>query len=70
MTMTTDIRLPIGLLFSLFGIILALFGFFGDPARYQQSLGVNVNLDWGVVLFFFGLVMLWLARRARRISQK
>ncbi len=67
--MTIDIRLPIGLLFSAFGLILILFGFFGDHSRYQQSLGVNVNLVWGVVLLLFGLIMLWLGRRGRRISQ-
>ncbi len=67
--MTIDIRLPIGLLFSTFGLILILFGLLGDHARYQQSLGVNVNLVWGVVLLLFGLIMLWLSRRGRRISQ-
>lgn len=56
--MWIDIRLPIGLLFSLLGFILLLFGLLGDPARYQQSLGVNINLLWGTVLLVFGLVML------------
>ena len=68
--MSTDIRFPIGLLFSLFGLILVLFGLWGDPSRYRQSLGVNVNLIWGVVLLHFGLLMLGLARRRQRISQK
>jgi hypothetical protein len=68
--MGIDIRLPIGILFSLLGLILAAYGFFGDPARYQQSLGVNINLGWGVVLLVFGLVMFVLGRRGMRAARR
>ncbi len=68
--MGIDIRLPIGILFSLLGLILASYGFFGAPARYQQSLGVNINLEWGVVLLVFGLVMLVLGRRGMRAARE
>jgi hypothetical protein len=61
--MGLDVRLPIGMLFSVLGILLTLFGAFSDPALYQRSLGVNVNLIWGVVLLAFGVVMLVLGRR-------
>ena len=61
--MATDIRLPIGLLFAILGIILTLFGAVGDKARYAQSLGININLGWGVVLLAFGIIMLALSRR-------
>ena len=61
--MGLDIRLPIGLLFTLLGAVLALYGLLGDPTIYQRSLGHNVNLSWGVVLLLFGLVMLFLGRR-------
>ncbi len=65
--MHLDVRLPIGLLFTLFGVILGLHGLLSDPAIYQaRSLGVNVNAWWGLVLFAFGLVMLGLAARAAR----
>lgn len=64
--MGIDIRLPIGILFTLLGLILGVYGAFGDPARYKQSLGVNVNFYWGIVLFAFGLVMLFLGRRGAR----
>ena len=63
--MGLDIRLPLGILFALLGAILTIFGVASDPARYQQSLGVNVNLYWGIVLLVFGLVMLLLARRSK-----
>ena len=58
-----DIRLPIGGLFAVLGTVLSVFGAVGDPAKYAQSLGVNVNLYWGIVMLIFGLVMLALGRR-------
>ena len=65
--MNLDVRLPIGLMFSLFGVLLAGFGLVSDPRIYaQHSLGINVNLGWGVVLLLFGVAMLALALRARR----
>lgn len=61
--MSLDIRYPIGWMFSLFGVILALFGLFGDKQIYARSLGVNINFDAGVGLLVFGLLMLLLAWR-------
>jgi hypothetical protein len=56
--MNFDLRLPIGALFTLYGALLALYGVFGDKAQYARSLGLNVNLIWGLVLLVFGLTML------------
>ena len=64
--MNLDLRLPIGLMFSAFGVMLTGYGLVSDDAIYARSLGVNVNLWWGLVLVVFGLVMLWLAMRGRR----
>ena len=50
-------------MFSIIGALLTVFGLASDPAIYQRSLGINVNLWWGLVLVAFGLVMLWLVRR-------
>ena len=61
--MKLDLRLPIGLMFSIIGAMLVLFGMVSDTAIYERSLGINVNLWWGVVLIVFGLTMLWLVRR-------
>ncbi len=66
--MGIDIRLPLGTLFSLLGLILIVYGAVSDPSRYQQSLGININVDWGIVLLIFGLLMLLLARRSARSS--
>ncbi len=61
--MKFDLRLPIGFLFSLFGGILVVTGFLTPPEAYAQSLGLNVNLYWGVVLCAFGGIMLGFALR-------
>jgi hypothetical protein len=53
-----DLRLPIGLLFSLLGLLLLGFGLLSDPALYRASLGVNVNLWWGLAMLVFGALML------------
>jgi hypothetical protein len=64
--MNFDLRLPLGIIFSLFGAILVVYGLVSDPMIYSRSLGFNVNLDWGLVLLAFGLIMLRLALKARR----
>ncbi len=65
--MNFDLRLPIGIMFSLFGAMLVIFGLGSDKTIYEQhSLGININLRWGLVLLVFGLAMLALAWRASR----
>ena len=64
--MTLDLRVPIGMMFGLVGALLAVYGVFSDPSIYQASLGINVNLWWGMVLLAFGLVMLVFALRAAK----
>ena len=65
--MKLDVRLPIGLMFTLFGLILVAFGLVSNQAIYEQhSLGININLYWGVVQLLFGIVMLGLALHAKR----
>jgi predicted MFS family arabinose efflux permease len=63
-----DIRLPIGLLFTILGLFLSGFGVFTGGSFYERSLGINVNLWWGLVLLIFGVLMTILAMRARRSS--
>lgn len=65
--MQLDIRLPMGLLFLLLGVILVAYGFTSDPAIYaRHSLGQNVNLFWGAIFASFGALMIWLARRSTK----
>jgi hypothetical protein len=61
-----DIRLPIGVMFVLFGSMLTGFGLVTDPALYARSLGINVNLWWGLVLLVVGLILLLLACLGKR----
>ncbi len=64
--MGVDIRIPIGLMFSVFGVILMVFGFLSDRAIYVRSLGINVNLYWGLLMLAFGGIMLLLGLRRQR----
>ena len=66
-----DLRYPMGMMFALVGAILAVYGVITNSSGmevkgiYQlHSLGVNVNLYWGLVLLAFGLVMLGMAHWA------
>ncbi len=62
--MGLDIRWPIGLMFSIVGVLLAGYGLCTGGEIYKCSLGININLIWGVVLLVFGAVMLALAKSA------
>ncbi len=63
-----DIRIPIGLMFTVFGVIISLLGLFtiSDTEMYKISLGVNVNLFMGVLMLVFGLLMLFFAFRKKK----
>ncbi|HEV8504431.1 MAG TPA: hypothetical protein VGQ53_03490 [Chitinophagaceae bacterium] len=62
-----DIKIPIGLMFFVFGVILTIYGFMtkNDAELYQKSLSHNVNLWMGVLMLVFGGVMLLLVRRKK-----
>jgi hypothetical protein len=65
--MGLDIRLPIGIIFSIYGIILMLYGAVADAAMFQEkSLGVNIDIWWGAAMLVFGAFMWALAFRASR----
>lgn len=57
--MHLDLRYPIGLLLTTYGVILALDGVFVRAT----VLGLNVNLYWGAVMMIGGAASLYLARR-------
>jgi hypothetical protein len=61
-----DIRVPLGVMFALIGALLAGYGLMSDPAMNQRSLGININLWWGLVLLALAAALLSLAWRARR----
>ncbi|MGD0893231.1 MAG: hypothetical protein ABR923_17035 [Terracidiphilus sp.] len=65
--MSLDLRIPMGLMFTLVGIILSAFGLRtnGSPI-YAAINGLNVNLWWGLVLLVFGLTMFLMGRRSQK----
>jgi hypothetical protein len=70
--MNLDLRIPMGLMFSFVGIILAAYGAATNstPAIYDKSLGININLWWGLVLLVFGQIMFHTGRRAHARQPK
>jgi hypothetical protein len=68
--MGIDLRYPIGLLFAIFGLLLVLYGLVGGTAEYSRSLGINVNLWWGLIMLIFGGLMFFAAHRKRSGTNK
>lgn len=66
--MKFDLRLPVGMLFSIYGVLLTVYGLVSDKAIYKKSLGMNVNLWWGLVMLVFGVAMLLFLRCKRNSS--
>jgi hypothetical protein len=60
--MQLDIRLPIGALFLVIGVLLLLEGIFGAVPAQAAPYGMNIDLAWGGVLAVFGAAMLLLRR--------
>jgi len=67
-----DLRLPMGLMFSIVGAMLAIYGVITrSGSMYEEhSLGININFYWGLALLGFGLIMLLLARWAAAAAEK
>jgi hypothetical protein len=65
-----DVRIPIGILFSLVGAVIAAYGVMtlGDDAA--RPTGIAINLVWGLVMLAFGATMLALAGHAARRMRK
>ncbi|HNX67137.1 MAG TPA: hypothetical protein PKH02_09665 [Bacteroidales bacterium] len=55
-----DIRFPIGLMFTILGVIVTVYGLgtMGNAEMYAKSLHLNMNLISGLVMLVFGLGML------------
>jgi len=55
-----DIRFPIGLMFSILGVIVTIYGLgtMGNTEMYVKSLNININLISGLVMLVFGVAML------------
>jgi hypothetical protein len=66
--MGLDIKLPIGLMFSIIGLMLTIYGFFtaSNAEMYNKSLHININLWIGATMLVFGVIMLVFAKRPKK----
>ncbi len=61
--MRLDVRIPAGLMFATIGSLLTGYGAFGDQSIYARSLGININLIWGVAMLVLAAGLLLLSRK-------
>ena len=66
--MQFDLRIPLGLMFGVFGLILTAVGAFGSADLTAKSLGINMNLWWGMGMLLFSAFMLILSFRGRKAA--
>jgi hypothetical protein len=61
-----DVRVPIGGLFTLLGILLVVYGY-TEPVATTAAFtkGGQINMWWGVVMLVFGVFMLLISRPRR-----
>ncbi|XHR30807.1 MAG: hypothetical protein ACFUZC_09630 [Chthoniobacteraceae bacterium] len=64
--MQLDLRLPLGMMFGLFGLILVAVGALGPASQTDCCMGININLEWGLVMMVFAAAMLLLAFRSKK----
>ena len=63
-TQLFDIRLVVGGLLTVYGIILTIKGFFDSDAELSKGAGLHLNLWTGIGLLVVGLIMLgWMRLR-------
>ncbi len=62
--MGLDIKIPIGLMFAILGLLLTVFGLVtsGDTELYERSLDININLWTGICMLIVGVLMLVTAK--------
>jgi uncharacterized membrane protein len=66
--MGLDIKLPIGLMFAIIGLLLTIYGLFtaSNTEMYTRSLHVNINLWIGASMLVFGVIMLVFAKKPKK----
>ena len=70
---TLDLRKPLGVLFLILGVLLAVYGIAVPSAHAQVDAGFNVDLSWGAVMSIFGVFLLllsWTRKSSSRSSTK
>jgi hypothetical protein len=69
--MGLDIKIPIGAMFSIFGIILTIYGLTTNGNEmYGISLNININLWSGIFMLVFGGFMLSISDLVKKRKRK
>jgi len=65
--MNLDLRIPMGMMFSIAGAVLFAFGLATRTRAelYSRSFGINVDLWWGLGLLMFGIILVGMGRRGQ-----
>ncbi len=66
--MGLDIKIPIGAMFAIIGLLLTIYGLFtaSNTEMYARSLHVNINLWIGICMLVFGVIMLAFVKRPKK----
>jgi hypothetical protein len=70
--MGLDIKIPIGLLFTILGVLLTIFGLttIGETDLYARSLNININLWTGLAMVVIGAFMLATAKWKKKPAEE
>jgi len=61
-----DLKLPIGWLLGFYGVLLTGYGLATKPEMYAISLGLNLNLIWGILMIAISGAFLFTAYVKRK----
>jgi Na+/H+ antiporter NhaD/arsenite permease-like protein len=70
--MGLDIKIPIGLLFFILGVLLTIYGLttIGNIELYARSMNININLWTGLTMVVIGIVLLATAKYRSKPAEK
>ncbi|WP_051330917.1 hypothetical protein [Aneurinibacillus terranovensis] len=64
-----DLRFLVGILFTIYGVILIVYGAVANPQSKIKQVG-NLDLWWGIVTLVFGLTFWLISRRPQTAKKK
>jgi hypothetical protein len=63
-----DIKLPIGLMFTILGLLITAYGLstLSNTEMYAKTFDINMNLWSGIGMLIFGVIMLLFSRMKKK----
>ncbi|MCL6442196.1 MAG: hypothetical protein K6T83_01810 [Alicyclobacillus sp.] len=61
-----DLRILVGILFTVYGLILGIYGLAAAPKTADTSW--HIDFWWGLLILIFGLIFLAWSRRPQRLD--